>query len=108
MKWRRTRQPRAHSCLLFLTARSPPAIAYSRLATRAPSASLAQLEGLFLSSLLLNIRKVNAFYCDKAHEIGERLARCATSTRSPTRLLYLLPAEALTCRSARPLAGSLR
>jgi hypothetical protein len=34
-----------------------------------------QLEGLFLSSLLLQIQKVNAFYIDKAQELGEHLER---------------------------------
>ena len=42
----------------------------------------AQLEGLFLSSLLLQIQKVNAFYQDKAHELGQHLERCAHAALS--------------------------
>ena len=34
-----------------------------------------QLEGLFLSSLMLQILKVNTFYHDKAQELGEHLER---------------------------------
>ena len=36
-----------------------------------------QLEGLFLSSLLLQIQKVNSFYCDKAQELSGHLDQCA-------------------------------
>ena len=42
----------------------------------------AQLEGLFLSSLLLQIQKVNAFYQDKAQELGRHLERCAHAALS--------------------------
>ena len=37
----------------------------------------AQLEGLFLSSLLLQIQKVNQFYCDRASQMAEHLGRLA-------------------------------
>ena len=35
-----------------------------------------QLEGLFLSSLLLQMQKVNHFFIEKSNELGSHLHRC--------------------------------
>ena len=72
-----------------------------------------QLEGLFLSSLLLQIQKVNHFYCDRAARMAEHLERLApliTSSalhgtlRSASRL-STSPREALNQLAQSPLVS---
>ena len=77
------------------------------------AARRAQLEGLFLSELLLQIRKVNDFYCDRAAQMAERLEQLApliTSSalhgalRSANRL-STSPREALNLLAQSPLVS---
>ena len=59
----------------------------------------AQLEGLFLSSLLLQIRKVGQFYNEKAREYSEHFDRCGLPRR--TRAANARPTRAANARRKR-------
>jgi hypothetical protein len=61
----------------------------------------AQLEGLFLSSLMLQIQKVNTFFIRRAQHLSEHVDRCAAPAVS-------LDADSrLRTRVARPMPPQL-